>query len=75
MRLKSLTKVVNFLLIKEIFEFNPEEKKLVKSYQIITQYLMFSSKHLERKKETLIDLQNQQINYNSKADEVIEKQV
>jgi hypothetical protein len=52
-----------------------EEKQVIKTYQILTQYLMFSQRHLEHKRNVLDDLRSQQFIYNNKADEIIEKQV
>ena len=51
------------------------ELKLIKSYQILTQYLLFSIKHLNKKNAIITDLAEQQYKYNEVADDIINQQV
>lgn len=51
------------------------DKKLIKSYQFLTQYLLYSIKHLNNKKDVLNELGSQQQVYNNKADDLLVKQV
>jgi hypothetical protein len=59
----------------EYFDMKKTEMKLVKSYQILTQYLMYSIRHLNKKNAIITDLVDQQHKYNEVADDIIKKQV
>lgn len=58
----------------EDFKLRPEEQKLVRSMQVLTQYMQYSIEHLQKKNLLLGDLANQQSEYLEKADEVAFKQ-
>jgi hypothetical protein len=51
------------------------EIKLVKSYQILTQYLLYSIKHLNKKNAIITDLSEQQYKYNEVANDIVNRQV
>ena len=51
------------------------DKKLIKSYQFLAQYLLYSIKHINNKKDVLNELGSQQQVYNNKAEELLGKQV
>ena len=51
------------------------ELKLIKSYQILTQYLLYSIKHLNKNNAIISDLTEQQYKYNEVADDIINQQV
>ena len=50
------------------------EMKLVKSYQMLSQYLIYSIKHLNKKNAIITDLAEQQYRYNEVADDIIKRQ-
>ena len=58
----------------EAFDFESDEHKLIRQYQILMQYLLFSVNNLTRKHQTLQDIATQQINYNKDVENVIKKQ-
>ena len=58
----------------DYFDFTRDELKLIKSYQILTQYMIYSVNHLTRKNQTLNDLSNKQLKYNQEAEKVIKRQ-
>lgn len=58
----------------EYFPMRKEESKLVKIYQAVIQYINYTNEHLERKKNILEDLCDQQTLYSNKADEILAKQ-
>ena len=58
----------------DYFDFNRDELKLVKSYQILMQYMLYSVNHLTRKNQLLNDLAKEQLTINEKAEEVLAKQ-
>jgi hypothetical protein len=64
-----------FFKILDFFEFKRDENKLIKTYQMLSQYLMFSINHLKKKNQILTDLSGQQLRYNEAAEEIIRKQV
>jgi hypothetical protein len=59
----------------EYFDLKKSEMKLVKSYQVLTQYLLYSIRHLNKKNAIISDLAEQQYKYNEVADDIIKKQV
>ena len=59
----------------DYFDFTRDELKLLKSYQILTQYMLYSVNTLERNNQTLNELSDKQYNYNKEAEEVIKKQI
>lgn len=58
----------------EYFDFKKDERKLVKTYQILTQYLLYSINHLKKKNHLVTDLAQQQKRYNDCADQILHKQ-
>ena len=58
----------------EAFDFENDEHKLIRQYQTLMQYLLFSVNNLTRKHQTLQDIATQQINYNKDVENVIKKQ-
>lgn len=58
----------------EAFDFESDEHKLIRQYQILMQYLLFSVNNLTRKHQALQDIATQQINYNKDVENVIKKQ-
>jgi hypothetical protein len=62
-------------LTSEYFNMKKSEMKLVKSYQVLTQYLLYSIRHLNKKNAIVSDLAEQQYKYNEVADDIIKKQV
>jgi hypothetical protein len=59
----------------DYFDFTRDELKLLKSYQILTQYMLYSVNTLERNNQTLNELSDKQYNYNKEAEDVIKKQI
>ena len=62
-------------LIIESFDVSAEENKLLKSYQLLTQYMMHSIKNLKGKNQILSNLVNQQAEQNQIADKYMQRQV
>ena len=58
----------------DYFDLNRDELKLIKSYQILTQYMIYSINNLTRKNKLLNELSNQQLNYNEEAEKMLMKQ-
>ena len=58
----------------EYFDFTKEEGKLIKTYQVLTQYLLYSINHLKKKNTLITDLSNQQRKYNEAAADILDKQ-
>lgn len=58
----------------DYFDFNKDELKLIKSYQILMQYMIYSVNQLTRKNQILNDLANKQVSYNEEAEKYLEKQ-
>ena len=58
----------------DYFEFQKNELKLIKAYQIMMQYMMLSINQLEEKNQTLGKFIHEQIDYNEAAEEVLQKQ-
>jgi hypothetical protein len=58
----------------DYFDLNRDELKLIKSYQILTQYMIYSINNLTRKNKLLNELSNQQLNYNEEAEKMLIKQ-
>ena len=58
----------------DYFEFNKDELKLVKTYQMMIQYMLYSIEHLENKNQKLSEFIDKQLDYNEAAEQVIEKQ-
>ena len=65
----------NKTLILDYFEFKRDELKLIKTYQVLTQYFLYSINHLKKKNMIIKDLANQQIQYNEAAADIINRQV
>ena len=55
----------------EYFDFTKDELKLIKNYQVLTQYMIYSVNQLTRKSEKLKDLTDTQIQYNQKSEQII----
>ena len=58
----------------DYFEFKKDEIKLIKSYQILMQYMMNSINHLEEKNQILAEFIDKQLDINEAAEEVIQRQ-
>ena len=58
----------------DYFEFQKDELKLVKTYQMMIQYMMNSINLLEDKNQKLSEFIDKQIDYNQAAENMIEKQ-
>jgi len=58
----------------DYFEFQKDELKLIKTYQMMMQYMMNSINQLEEKNQKLNEFIDKQIDYNEAAEQVIEKQ-
>ncbi len=58
----------------DYFEFQKDELKLIKTYQMMMQYMMNSINQLEDKNQKLNEFIEKQLNYNEAAEHVIEKQ-
>ena len=55
----------------EYFDFTKDELKLIKNYQVLTQYMLFSVNQLSQKGEKLRDLTDNQIQYNKNSEQAI----
>ena len=55
----------------DYFDFTKDELKLIKNYQVLTQYMIYSVNQLTRKSEILNNLTNVQIQYNQKSEQSI----
>ena len=55
----------------EYFDFTKDELKLIKNYQVLTQYMIYSVNQLTRKGEYLKNLNDAQIQYNQKSEQSI----
>ena len=55
----------------DYFDFTKDELKLIKNYQVLTQYMIYSVNQLTRKSETLNNLTSAQIQYNQKSEQSI----
>ena len=53
----------------EYFDFTRDELKLIKNYQVLTQYIIYSINQLTRKSEQLKELTDNQIKANQKAEQ------
>ena len=58
----------------DYFEFQKDELKLIKTYQMMMQYMMNSINQLEDKNQKLNEFIEKQLDYNEAAEQVIEKQ-
>ena len=58
----------------DYFEFQKNELKLIKTYQMMMQYMMNSINHLEAKNQKLCEFIDKQVEYNEAAEQVLEKQ-
>ena len=58
----------------DYFEFQKDELKLIKTYQMMMQYMMNSINQLEEKNQKLNEFIEKQLDYNEAAEQVIEKQ-
>ena len=58
----------------DYFEFQKDELKLIKTYQMMMQYMMNSINQLEDKNQKLNEFLEKQLEYNEAAEQVIEKQ-
>ena len=52
----------------EYFDFTKDELKLIKNYQVLTQYMIYSINQLTRKSEQLKELTDNQIKVNQKSE-------
>ena len=55
----------------DYFDFTKDELKLIKNYQVLTQYMIYSVNQLTRKGEKLKELNDAQIQYNQKSEQAI----
>ena len=55
----------------EYFDFTKDDLKLIKNYQVLTQYMLFSVNQLTQKCEKLRDLTDNQIQYNKNSEQAI----
>ena len=55
----------------EYFDFTKDDLKLIKNYQVLTQYMLFSVNHLTQKCDKLRDLTDNQIQYNKNSEQNI----
>ena len=55
----------------DYFDFTKDELKLIKNYQVLTQYMIYSINQLSRKSEKLNELTKMQIQVNQKAEQTI----
>ena len=53
----------------EYFDFTKDELKLIKNYQVLTQYMIYSINQLTRKSEQLKELTDNQIKVNEKSEQ------
>ena len=58
----------------DYFEFQKNELKLIKAYQILMQYMMNSINQLEEKNQKLSEFIDKQLDINEAGEEVIERQ-
>ena len=59
--------------MKMIIFILQEMNKIIKSYQILTQYKIYSVNHLTRKNQTLNDLSNKQLKYNQETEKILKE--
>ena len=55
----------------DYFDFTKDELKIIKNYQVLTQYMIYSINQLTRKSETLKNISDAQIQYNQKSEQSI----
>ena len=55
----------------EYFDFTKDDLKLIRNYQVLAQYMLFSVNHLTQKGEKLKDLTDNQIQYNKNYEQSI----
>ena len=55
----------------DYFDFTKDELKLIKNYQVLTQYMIYSINQLTRKSEQLKELTDNQIKINQKSEQKI----
>ena len=55
----------------DYFDFTKDELKLIKNYQVLTQYMIYSINQLTRKSEQLKELTDNQIKINQKSEQNI----
>ena len=55
----------------DYFDFTKDELKIIKNYQVLTQYMIYSINQLKRKSETLKNISDDQIQYNQKSEQSI----
>ena len=53
----------------DYFDFNKDELKIIKNYQVLTQYMIYSINQLTRKSEQLKELTDNQIKLNQKSEQ------
>ena len=53
----------------DYFDFTKDELKLIKNYQVLTQYMIYSINQLTRKSEQLKELSDNQIKANQKSEQ------
>ena len=53
----------------DYFDFNKDELKIIKNYQVLTQYMIYSINQLTRKSEQLKELTDNQIKVNQKSEQ------
>ena len=61
------------IVMKMIIFILQEMNKIIKSYQILTQYKIYSVNHLTRKNQTLNDLSNKQLKYNQETEKILKE--
>jgi hypothetical protein len=65
------TKMMN----KDYVNWYDVERKILKSFQLLSQYMIYSLNHLNHKNTILQQNANDQLSYNQRADEILKKQV
>ena len=53
----------------DYFDFNKDELKIIKNYQVLTQYMIYSINQLTRKSEQLKELTDNQIKVNQQSEQ------
>ncbi len=67
--------MVTFLFyFLDYFDLKRDERKLIKTYQVMTQYLVYSINHLKKKNNIINNLAQQQSQYNETAESIIDRQ-
>lgn len=78
-RIEELNDVLNIISQEnfeenEYFDFTREERELIKKYQIVMQYMLYSINCLSKKNNVLNHVTEEQVKYNQEAENMINKQ-